>query len=382
MSSTNSARSRRQWLALTLIPGMRPEHWQTVLDQLTDPRDLLSLSTNSLKALRLPPAARKAIAEWQACGGTETFRRWLDAAEESCEQLSITLLTWLDPHYPPLLRHIHGPAPVLFVRGRPEVLHEPQIAIVGSRHASRDGCRHAESFARALAGHGRVITSGLALGADGAAHRGALAVDGRSIGVLASGVDRIYPASHVRLGEALLESGALVSEVAPGTPPRPEQFPRRNRLISGLSQGVLVVEASVRSGSLITARLALEQGREVFAIPGSIHNPHARGCHQLIRQGAKLVESVDDVLEELTGWSHQITPKVAVPAASASTEIPDHLDPTEQQLLQLLSYEPSSTDELCQLSGLPADRLLQSLLLLEMEDLVESSAAGYRKRAG
>lgn len=380
-SSSTLSSGRRRWLALSLIPGLRPQHWQTVLDQMADPLDLLSLPADSLRALGLPPSARRAIAEWQASGGNENFRKRLDAVEKSCGETPLTLLTWLDSDYPELLRHIHGPPPVLFVHGQAEALHQPQIAIVGSRHASRDGCRHAREFARALAAEGFVVTSGLALGADGAAHRGALDAGGVSVGVLATGADRIYPASHAKLGTELIGTGALVSEMPPGTPPRPEQFPRRNRLISGLSQGVLVVEASVRSGSLITARLALEQGREVFAIPGSIHNPQARGCHQLIRQGAKLVECVDDILEELGGWSHQIVPKspVSEPAPQLSL---DALAPSERQLLELLSYEPSSTDDLCQRSGLPADQLMQSLLVLEMEDLVESSAAGYRKRAG
>ena len=371
---------RRRWLALSLLTAMKPGHWQTVLDQLSCPTDLLDLPGSALKALGLPPSARRTITEqWQAGQDNGRFHQRLSQAEVCLQEGAASMLSWQDPDYPQFLRHIHGPPPVLYVRGNPQTLKQPQIGIVGSRHASRDGLDHARGFARALAQAGCVITSGLALGADAAAHRGALEVAGASIGVLATGVDRLYPRQHADLAMAMLDGGALVSEMPPGTPPTPDLFPRRNRILSGLCQGVLVVEASPRSGSLITARLALEQGREVFAIPGSINNPQARGCHQLIREGAVLVETVDDVLQELGVWD-TVAKHSEVTAASESSAT-DHLDEREQRVMAALSYEPRSTDDLCDHAGLTADQLLQSLLLLEMESLVESSPAGYRKRA-
>jgi len=209
------------------------------------------------------------------------------------------ILTLHDPAYPALLKEIADPPPLLFVRGDPAVLSRPQLGIVGSRNPTPGGRSLAEDFARSLSRCGLVVTSGMALGIDAAGHRGALRGGGTTLAVAGTGPDRIYPARHRDLARAIVEQGAIISEFAPGTPALPSNFPRRNRIISGLSLGVLVVEAACRSGSLITARLAAEQGREVFALPGSIHNPLARGCHHLIRQGAKLVEDIEDIVEEL-----------------------------------------------------------------------------------
>ena len=210
-----------------------------------------------------------------------------------------SLLTVDDPHYPVQLAAVPGMPAALFVQGDPSVLARPQVAIVGSRAATAAGCETAFGFAARLAAHGFAITSGLATGIDAAAHRGALAAGGVTIAVCGTGLDRVYPTGHDRLAEEIAAAGALVSEFPTGTPPAPHNFPRRNRLMSGLARGVLVVEAAARSGSLITARLAGEQGREVMAVPGSIHNPLARGCHRLIKDGAALVETVDDVLSAL-----------------------------------------------------------------------------------
>ena len=210
---------------------------------------------------------------------------------------------WDQPGYPPLLAQLEDAPPLLFVAGDPSILERPQLAMVGSRRASRPGLDTAGAFSRSLARAGFVITSGLALGVDGAAHQAALDVGGRTVGVLGTGLENFYPQRHRALARAMIDQGsAVVSEFPLDTPARAEHFPRRNRIISGLALGVLVVEASVASGSLITARLAAEQGREVYAIPGSIHHPGARGCHQLIRDGAVLVESVQHILETLAGW--------------------------------------------------------------------------------
>lgn len=366
---------------LALLPGMKPDHWQEILDQLDDPARLLHLSPASLKALSVPAAARRLIGEWQ-CGRMDS--QWQDRLEQvrdSCRSRDIRVVGWCHPRYPESLRHIHGPPPVLYLRGNPGSLGRPCLGMVGSRHASRDGLNHAASFARALAGQGIAVVSGLALGIDGAAHRGALEAGGVTVGVLANGVDTPYPRQHGSLARQILDNeGALISELPPGTPARPHLFPQRNRIISGLCRGVLVVEAGVRSGSLITARLAMEQGREVFAIPGSIHNPGVRGCHRLIRAGAVLAETVEDIVTELADWGLETVGPVCEAEPSGSD--PGTLDPGARQLLDVLTYEPRSSDQLCEDTGLAAAELLQTLLTLEMEGFAEATPGGYRKRAG
>ncbi len=277
------------------------------------------------------------------------------------------LVTWLDADYPPLLREIADPPAVLFVSGDRSCLSRPQLAIVGSRNPTAGGVQNANAFAACLSGAGYVITSGLALGVDGAAHRGALEAGGTTVAVTGNGLDRVYPRQHHALAHEIAARGALVSEFAPGTPPRREHFPQRNRLISGMSQGVLVVEAAIKSGSLITARLAADQGREVFAIPGSIHSPLARGCHMLIRQGAKLVETAHDILEELHPFA----------VASPST---DGTQPTSsgliEQLLPHLGYDPVDVDTLVDRSGLTPDAVSSMLLNMELRGLVEAQPGG------
>ena len=267
------------------------------------------------------------------------------------------LLTWQDPKFPARLREIGGCPPALFFRGDPDLLALPQMAVVGSRTATPQGLETAEGFSAELSRRGLTITSGLALGVDAAAHRGALMAQGPTIAVCATGLDRVYPARHKALAEEIDRSGLLISEFAPGTAPRAEHFPRRNRLISGLALGVLVVEAARNSGSLITARLAAEQGRDVFAIPGSIHNVMARGCHQLIRNGAKLVESVDDIL-----------PPVETAAASSKHRYQDILD--------ALGDDPQGIDVLAQKTGFAVDVLSAALLELELEGRIAPAAGG------
>ncbi|XOZ32674.1 DNA-processing protein DprA [Halomonadaceae bacterium KBTZ08] len=365
---------------LALLPGMKPEHWQTVLDQLEEPTRVLAMPPDSLKALGLPPATRQSLTGWQAQGLEPATGQRLAHARQECERLGIRVIHWRHPDYPRVLRHIHGPPPVLYCRGNMAALARPCLAMVGSRHASRDGLNHARRFAHALAEGGFSVVSGLALGIDGAAHQGALEGNGITLGILANGVDRPYPRRHQKLAAQMLEAdGLLVSELPPGTPARSHLFPQRNRLISGLCQGVLIVEAGLRSGSLITARLAMEQGREVFAIPGSIHQPGVRGCHRLIREGAVLVETVDDIVSELGAWdSLSQTPE----QLAAPEDTPAHLDPLSHQVLEAVTYEPVDSDSLCQATGLGAADLLQALLLLEMEGLVESTTGGYRRRMG
>jgi DNA processing protein len=290
------------------------------------------------------------------------------------------LLTADDPRYPRQLAAVPGMPPALFIEGDPAVLSLPQVAIVGSRAATAAGREAAFDFAARLAAAGFAITSGLAAGIDGQAHRGALAAQGATIAVCGTGLDRVYPAEHRELAAGISASGALVSEFPTGTPPRADNFPRRNRLMSGLALGVLVVEAASRSGSLITARHAGEQGREVMAIPGSIHNPLARGCHRLIRDGAALVETIDDVLAAL-GVSMPAGATHSAAKTGSGAENPDcALDSDAEMLLNALGFEPAGLDRLVQRTGLAAHSVMSKLQLLELAGRVESLAGGRYSR--
>lgn len=281
-----------------------------------------------------------------------------------------------DPRYPALLREIPDPPPLLYVRGNIEAISTPQLAVVGSRNPTRGGCDNARAFAAHLAQAGLTITSGLAVGIDACAHEATLDAGATTIAVAATGLDRVYPATHRELAHRIAGRGALVSEFALGTPPKREHFPQRNRLISGLSLGVLVVEAALRSGSLITARFAAEQGREVFAIPGSIHSPLARGCHALIRQGAKLVETAADVIEEL-GALVGFQAAAHTPFSSPAAQVPDG---DQAKLLELIGYDPVDTDTLVERSGLTAAAVSSMLLTMELHGLVEARPGGKVQR--
>jgi len=299
----------------------------------------------------------------------EVVRTWLAANRQH------QLIVWTDDDYPALLREIPDPPVALYVVGERQWLTRPQLAIVGSRNPTPAGTEHARAFAGSLAQMGLVITSGLALGIDGAAHRGALDAGAATVAVCGTGLDRVYPARHRELAHAIAEHGALVSEFVLGSPPLPGHFPIRNRLISGLALGVLVVEAALESGSLITARLALEQGREVFAIPGSIHSPQSRGCHALIRQGAKLVENAADVLEELGALAGFASAAVAA-APRADVKLPTRA----LQLLDCLGHEPTTLDTLVERSGLTADAVSSMLVAFELDGLVAVMPGGRYQR--
>lgn len=287
-------------------------------------------------------------------------------------------------HYPDLLEEIGSPPKRLYVRGNPEVLGLPTLAIVGSRNPTRGGVRNAYEFAKHLAATGFCIASGLAEGIDSAAHEGALAANAPTVAWLGHGIDTIYPAANRGLAERIAVSGALVSEFPLGTAPKRGHFPARNRLISGSSLGTLVVEAARRSGSLITASLAAEQGREVFAIPGSIHNALSRGCHQLIRQGAKLVESADDIVSELGPLAGHLMQNAesGTTDESAPATRPTR-DPEYALLLAALGHDPRSTDELAAESGLTIEQVSSMLLILELEGEIEALHGGqYARRNG
>jgi DNA processing protein len=282
-------------------------------------------------------------------------------------------VTLADAEYPAALLQAADPPPVLFVHGKVELLAQPAIAVVGSRNATRRGVEDAEGFAHALSDAGLTIVSGMALGIDGAAHRGGLRGASSSVAVVGTGLDRVYPARHRELARELAARGALVSELPLGTPPLPGNFPRRNRIISGLTRGCLVVEAALESGSLITARLALEQGREVFAVPGSIHSPLSKGCHWLIKQGAKLVESAQDVLVEL----NLALPHPAPPAALDHTS---SAAPDAQRLMEALGFAPFDLDTACSAGGLTPDAASAILLLLELDGFVDRLPGGRFQR--
>jgi DNA processing protein len=301
------------------------------------------------------------------CTVDELEREWLQEAGHHRIRLG-------DDAYPELLAQIPGPPAVLYINGDPELLHLPALAVVGSRNPTSAGSQNAFEFARHLGNVGFCVVSGLAQGIDAHAHRGALAAGAPTIAFLGHGIDRVYPARNRDLAHEIAANGALISEFPLGTPPHRSLFPQRNRLISGSSLGTLVVEAARRSGSLITARLAAEQGREVFAIPGSIHNPLSRGCHKLIRQGAKLVETADDIVAELgplVGHMLQTT------VESTESEVPTVGDDDQHaDLLNFLGHYPARADELVDRSGLTIDQVSSMLLILELEGKIEKLSGG------
>ena len=305
-----------------------------------------------------------------------------DADMQWLEQPRNHLLTITDPAYPRRLRETASPPSVLFLHGDPDLLDLPQLAIVGSRNPSSGGRRTAREFAAYLAAAGLVIGSGLASGIDAEAHQGALDVDGLTLAVTGTGLDRVYPAAHRDLAHRIAMNGLLVSEFPTGTPPLAANFPRRNRLLAGLSLGTLVVEAALQSGSLITARLAVEAGREVFAIPGSIHNPLARGCHALIRQGARLVERGEDVLEELAATRELGLPERPPESTPGEPAGPAAMDPQHLAVLEALGFDPATTDQLVERTGFPAAEVSSILLLLELQGHVSSGSGGLFTRVG
>jgi DNA processing protein len=314
-------------------------------------------------------------------------RAWLRdpdraAAEQDLgwmQKHAVRLVTLIGTDYPALLKQIPDPPAALFARGDVSLLNAPQLAMVGSRNPSVEGRRNAEEFAEYLAKCGLVIVSGMALGIDAASHRGAMK-GGKTIAVWGTGLDKAYPPRNRDLAVEIASQGLIVSEFPPGTPPLPTHFPRRNRIISGLSVGTLVVEAAKQSGSLITARLASEQGREVFAIPGSIHNPMARGCHRLLRDGAKLVESAGDILEELAPLLGIEALQTAAPLAGSAAAEDAPEDPEYKLLLNSLDFAPTSVDALVERTGLTPDVVSSMLLMLELQGQVEASPGGRYSR--
>jgi DNA processing protein len=350
------------WLQLTLTPGLGGAAVRAMLQRFGLPQSIVQRKRAELAAY----AAPEVIASLDSAQVAEAVERGLEWASGPGRHI----VTLADDSYPRLLLEISDPPPLLYTVGRLELLRQPSLAMVGSRNASAQGERNAESFAQALSDAGFTIVSGLALGIDAAAHRGGLGGRGSTIAVLGTGIDIRYPRRNAPLAEEIGARGLLVSEFPLGTGPIASNFPRRNRLISGLAQGCLVVEAALASGSLITARAAADQGREVFALPGSIHSPLSKGCHALIKTGAKLVESAEDVLAELGGFRA---------SASASTTAATGEQPAGG-LLAHMGHDPVDVDSLCTRAGISAEQVSSELLRLELDGRITSLPGGLYQR--
>jgi DNA processing protein len=351
--------SLKAWLALSLIRGLGGEGARRLLQEFGSPEAVLAAPVGLLRSFVKTDVAT-AISRGISDDQLAPALNWLEDDQNH-------VVTLGDDDYPQALLNIVDPPLLLYVKGRTDLLNAAALAVVGSRNATPQGNSNAEEFSRSLSDAGLCIISGMAHGIDAAAHRGALRGISSSIAIVGTGLDKVYPAANRDLAHALAAQGALISEFPLGTPPVAANFPRRNRIISGMSIGCLVVEASLQSGSLITARLAMEQGRDVFAIPGSIHSPQSKGCHALIKQGAKLAETAQDILEELSGVRHMDTVK------------PDTPDP-QSGLLDLIGFDPVSMDGLCTRSGLTVSQLSAMLLTLELEGRIAALPGGLFQR--
>ncbi len=377
MLSTEQQQNYRPWLMLAKTPGVGTKTYSILLEQFGSPEQVFKASADQLAALGLKTKSLNFLKspDWSL---VEADLQW-------AEQEQAHIVTLQDACYPRLLREISDPPPVLYVYGQLAALSQNPFAMVGSRNPSSSGTETAFAFAKHLSNMGFSIVSGLALGIDAASHEGALAANGATIAVTGTGLDRVYPAKHKDLAHQISKKGALVSEFAPGTAATAGNFPRRNRIISGLSYGVLVVEAALKSGSLITARLALEQGREVFAVPGSIHQPQAKGCNALIREGAKLVETAQHVIEEFEGIGTEMLEQLS--QENCGNELDqqatnsDTLDEEYQKVLAEIGFEPTSVDMVINRSGLTADAVCSMLLVLELRGYINTATGGGYCRA-
>jgi DNA processing protein len=365
------------WVRLTHIPGLGGEAQRKLLRTFGLPEAIFSAGATALREALGSALAERLLVE-DCTEAIAATRAWI--AEPGNH-----VVTLADADYPQALLATEDPPVLLYAKGRVELLNRPAIALVGSRNATKQGVADAEAFAGVLSAAGLTIVSGMALGIDAAAHRGGLAGKGSTIAVIGTGADRIYPARNADLARQIAEQGVIIGELPLGTPPLPANFPRRNRIIAGLARGCLVVEAAERSGSLITARLAAESGREVFAIPGSIHSTLSKGCHRLIKQGAKLVESAQDILEELK-WEAVVSPiarsksgRGAQDEETASSP-GDGEAPVEDGVLAALGDAPCDLDTLCIRSGLAPDTLLARLLALELDGCVATLPGGRYQR--
>jgi DNA processing protein len=350
------------WIGLGNIYGLGSQAYCQLLRKFGSPANIYAASQQQLREVvseKIAIEINKGIDEV----ALNDVALWLN-------QPGNHLITLADSEYPQALLEITDPPPYLYAKGRLDLLNQPSIAIVGSRNASVQGEKNAEAFAHDLSLRGLCIVSGMALGIDGAAHRGALKAKGATIAVVGTGLDIVYPAKHRDLAHEIAQHGLIISEFSLGTPSKPQNFPKRNRIISGLSLGCLVIEANLQSGSQITARLAAEQGREVFAIPGSIHSPMSKGCHQLIKQGAKLVDCIQDITDEL---------EITAVSITQQTNLPNELG-AEHPILQMMGFDPITLENLVNLTHLTVSEVSSMLMLLELEGSIASLAGGkYQK---
>jgi DNA processing protein len=357
------------WVSLGRISGIGSQTFCQLLKTFGSPENIYAAKPKQLREIVSENIASE-ITRGIDADALQQTRLWLS-------QDNNHLVTLADPEYPKALLQIADPPPFLYAKGKLSLLNQTSIAIVGSRNASVQGEKNAEAFAADLCTYGLCIVSGLALGIDGAAHRGALRVNGATIAVVGTGLDIVYPAKHRDLAHQIVQHGLIVSEFDLGTPSKPQNFPKRNRIISGLSLGCLVVEANLQSGSQITARLATEQGREVFAIPGSIHSPMSKGCHQLIKQGAKLVDCLQDIVEELNLRQRPQSDPVSATTMHAPSPAENGAG---NMILSAMGYDPVTLDNLVALSGLTVSDVSSMLMLLELEGKIASLTGGqYQK---
>lgn len=355
-----------EWIALLNTPKIPIALKRELITKFGSPQAVLSSTTESLEQSRI--LSREAISQIQ-----NTNWRQAEAAQAGLSEIDAGFVSFKDKLFPPLLNEIPSPPLGLFYKGKLELIQTIQLAIVGSRNGSPNGLRTASAFAKSLGLLGFTITSGMASGIDSAAHESALANGIGTIAVMGTGIDLIYPKTNKNLYDQMSDQGLILSEYLPGTSARRQHFPQRNRIISGLSLGTLVVEAGIRSGSLITARLSAEQGREVFAIPGSIHMPTSRGCHKLIRDGAKLVESTDDIIEELNFSMAR--------SNGSSDQFGSDDSGCDNLLYKLIDFTPTPLDVLIQRSGMDAETVMDALLTMELEGVIGQTQSGYVKLA-
>ncbi|OED45226.1 DNA protecting protein DprA [Endozoicomonas sp. (ex Bugula neritina AB1)] len=358
------------WLLLSLMPGLGPIKTQRLLECFGTPERVVLAPQQELRRVlsgKVADTIGSRTTQQKINRQLQLTKQWLDSSEAH------HIITPDSHLYPELLKALPDAPVILYVIGNPSLLSEPQIAVVGSRRPTPSGCRVAKEFSEQLAHSGLVITSGMAMGIDGAAHQGALSSYGGTIAVLGTGVDQIYPVRHKNIYSLIASNGALVSEFPLGTTPFAGNFPKRNRIISGLSLGVLVVEAALESGSLISARMAAEQGREVFAVPGSVINPLSKGCHKLIRDGAVLVESADDILMELAPQLQQQI-KVSVPFSAIQSK---EIDPLRLKVIESMGYDVISIDLLSEICGIPCHELSALLTEMELDGVIEATPGGF-----
>ncbi|MEH6456904.1 MAG: DNA-processing protein DprA [Cocleimonas sp.] len=394
---TNNNEELESWIRLWRVSGIGSKKFQLLLNNFDSPSAALAANTSKLTQAGISlKDANNIVDQKSDDDAAKLDLEWLNTSDKH------HIITLNDSEYPSRLKQINDAPALLYVHGNLNILQDPQLGIVGSRNPTQSGHNNAYEFAKHLAQTGLCITSGLALGVDGAAHQGAIDGNGPTIAIIATGIDRVYPAKHRELAHKIVEGGAIVSEFPVGTHPDSRHFPRRNRIISAMSYGVLVVEAALKSGSLITARLAMEQNREVFAIPGSIHNPLAKGCHQLIRQGAKLVETAEDILEEMVdvidlndhsvvnrpvNQSTNLNPETSPSASfvsnqttSSGCQTDNNLDQEQSDLLTAMGYDPISIDQLVLSTNLDAASIAAMLLILELQNYLTSNGGGTYTR--